>query len=418
MIAAALLQQIQEDYLNSHIHSLRHEFRHDVQKMIERHSINKFADFKLEPANPVATPIYVVTGVSFIPTSHDEGQCISDQHTIFGYSDDGEKYVMNNSAMIAQRLLDGGHRVVLHSSNEKLTRQLIENHPNGCNAHFVSGSVSDPALVGHVYEALHMEAMYNPISDVRLMAYQSFAQGVEEPFKPMHLEDSSFVEQACSNRIRFVFNMAAMAYDLLENKNAAGMRIVSLSALAGNRASYGLVADAADKFMNELMWRTFHLESNISTGKPVTIYKINPGITAACDVYNRDSVVDLVTKESIADGFPFEGKVLSGKAPLPIMSSDDVSWVAERVLTAEIGQPLNENLPDTIRQLLYAGYEPDDLVKRFSDAVKIDGNRISVGNDKLPEHCYAANTTYGALPDVIKPGEYRRISLTPIGQMF
>lgn len=411
-------EQLQEDIQTAQIHALRHSFRQDVKQMFIRHGMDKFAQFQLEPNNRTAEPVYIVTGVSFIPTDHDNGHCISEQHNIFGHNDDGRTYVMNNSAMIAQSLLDHGHRVILHSGNEKLARQLIANHPQGHQARFVSGNVSDPALVGKIYDHLAEESKVQPISDVRLMAYQSFAQGCEEPFKPMHQEDHSFVEQACSNRIRFVFNMAAMAYDLLENKNAAGMRIVSLSALAGNRASYGLVADAADKFMNELMWRTFHLEANISTGKPVTIVKVNPGITAACNVYNRDSVINLVSNESIADGFPFENDVLSGRKALPIMSSGDVGWVAERILTANDNQNLNEDMPQSVKELLYAGYKPEELKQRFADAVKIDGDTISVGNGRLPEHCYASNTIYGALPDHIKPGEYRRISLTPPGQYF
>ena len=68
--------------------------------------------------------------------------------------------------------------------------------------------------------------------------------------------------------------------------------------------------------MNELAWRTFYLESNISTAKPVTVFQVNPGITTACETYRDGRAMKTVLQESIADGFPLSDDIISGSARL------------------------------------------------------------------------------------------------------
>jgi hypothetical protein len=274
-------------------------------------------------------------------------------------------------------------------------------------------------VLKNIYAALEAMSAQKPVSTVRMGLYQSFAQAAGDPFKPMHVEPVAEVERAAGKRLRFVYNMAAMGYDFLLNRGLDSLRIVSLSALASQRATYGLLADAADKYMNELTWRTFHLESNVSTGKPVSLYQINPGITAACDVYQRDSVRQVVNRESVADGFPLDDEVLKGEKPLPAMSANDVAWVADAMLTTEEGADPNENMPAHVKELLYGGFTPEELKARFGEAVQATESGVAVDpNHVLPEHMLAAATEYGALPSELRPGDYKRISLCPPGQRF
>jgi hypothetical protein len=307
----------------------------------------------------------------------------------------------------------------VHSGNPALAQALVDRHPNGGNVIVIGGDLAEPDILKKIYGALDEMGARQPVSTLKMALYQSFAQGGGMPFKPMHVEAPAEVERAANKRTRFVFNMAALGYDLVMNREMEDLRIASLSALAANRASYGLLADAADKFMNELAWHTFHIEANASTGKPVTVYQVNPGITTACDVYESDAVKQLVRRESVADGFPFDDRVLAGEKGLPQMSARDVAVVVEKLLDTPYGEDPNKGLPKHVRRLLTGGFEEKELRRRFKKAVKRTRTGVSVdAAGLLPDHMLRSGTEYGALPQKLRAGEYKRISLTPPGQRF
>jgi NAD(P)-dependent dehydrogenase (short-subunit alcohol dehydrogenase family) len=408
-----------QDVIEKEVDALRSDFERDVQLFLKAYNVDQAPQFEVQPNEAGASPVYLVTGIGM--TEYDqEIHGDLDTHEFYESGDENNtRYLMNNTAAILKRLLDDGERVVAHGKDAEVLASVIANHPNRHNVEIIDGTLSDLSIIPTIYEKFAAHSEKAPISNIGMVLYQSFAQGTGSPFKPMHQEQVSEVERASSNRVRFVYNMAAMGYDLLVNKQADDLRIISVSALAANRATYGLIADAADKTMNELLWKTFHLEANISTGKDVTIYQVNPGITTACDVYKNEEARTVVKRESIADGFPMDAAVFSGEQEIPQMSVDAVASVSDSLLRTPYGYNPNESLGDDVKQYFYSGFDPDDFRERFDAAVESHGNTRTINAaGRLPEHAFKPETVHGALPSVIVNGDYKRIALTPPGQKF
>lgn len=392
---------------------LRHDFQREVKGFLSAAGLDSAAAFSIDRQSADAAPVYVLTGASF--TAFDAAKHGHEATHAFWNNGDAQ-FLMNNTAAILQKLVADDCRVLLHTrSGVDFTNQLVNNP----KVHVIEGDLGDPAILKTMYQALAQMSARQPISDIAMVLYQSFAQNSGEPFKPLHKEPVQEVERAASRRLRFVYNMAAMGYDLLMNRGLDDLRVVSLSALAANRASYGLLADAADKFMNELAWRTFYLESNISTGKPVTVFQVNPGITTACETYRDGRAMKAVLQESIADGFPLSDDIISGKAPIPQLSAHDVAWVSHALLRTPAGANPNDGMPADVKATLYGGFAPEELRRRMLAALSFDADSIAIdGDNLLPDHILTPGTTYGALPSPLKKGSYKRISMTPKGQEF
>ncbi len=413
--APTLARQVRE----LEVSDLRRNFRQEVKAFLEQAGVPLDTKLKLKPGASNAAPAYIVTGATFTafdPEIHKPG----DSHAYAAVSDDNEtRYLMNNTAAIFERLVQSGERVVVHTKDPALVERLTAVYGAQDRVRIISGELGGREILGDLYKALEDFAADTPISTLSMALYQSFAQNNGEPFKPMHREDVAEIERAAARRLNFVYNMAAMGYDLLLNRDLDDLRIVSLSALAGTRATYGLIADAADKFMNELAWRTFHLEANMLTEKSVTLYQVNPGITTACDVYDKPDARQLVKHESIADGFPLDDDVFLGKKELPQLNSHDVAWVVDTLMRTPDSADPNEAMPDHIKPLLYGGFEPGELHESFEGAIKQDGETLEIDPDRrLPEHILTPLTSYGRLPREMRRGDYRRISMSPPGQRF
>ncbi len=399
----------------------RRDFLTGLPTFLRKRGIPADIPVDIRPDAADSRPVYIVTGASFTRYDHAlHGD--HPGHDFSAYAGGAhEKYLLNNTAAIFERLIQDGERVVLHTKNPDLVADIIKSKGLGDHVRVVTGDLAGREILAALYDALGDLSIHAPVSDIRMALYQSFAQNNGEPFKEMYREDSAEVERAAARRINFVYNMTAMGYDLLVNRHMPSLRIVSLSALAASRATYGLMADSTDKFMNELAWRTFHLESCFLTGKPVSLYQINPGITTACDVYRDDKARRLVRAESLADGFPMDDAVFTGQDDLPQMSSRDVALVADAMLRTPDGHDPNDGLSPHIESLLYGGFDKQELRRRFSEAIRLDEGRgaIDIDPDRvLPEHIITPQVSYGRLPDRIRPGDYRRISLTPPGQRF
>jgi NAD(P)-dependent dehydrogenase (short-subunit alcohol dehydrogenase family) len=389
----------------------------EVQNFIRRSLGSDLQPWSIDEQGANSQPVYIVTGASF--TAYDKK--IHGEFTTHSYSDYaacGSQYLLNNTASIAEKLLAQGHRVVLHVK-DKAQAEHIFGDVDASQIHIIEGDLGNSQVVEDIYAGLSRFAQNAPISNIGLSLYQSFAQSGGMPFHPMHQEQIETIEAAANKRLRFVYNMVAMSYDMLLNRQVDDLRIVSLSALASNRATYGLIADAADKFMNELAWRTFYIEGRALTGKNISYFQVNPGITTACEVYKLPEIRDLVIDEAAADGFPFSSDVTSGKSQLPQISAEQVAWVSQRLLTAQVGDDLNKNLPPYIKRLLSGGRSYADLKSQFEAAVQCDDESLSINlNNELPEYIFSPASTYGALPKTIEKNMYRRITLTPPGQLF
>lgn len=362
-----------------------------------------------------AKPLYLVTGASF--TEYDAAKHgHEDTHAMFleGGKNGDKAYLMNNGATIAMKLIQAGENVLLHGHDAFALSTGLGKVAQAPNLKIVGGDISVDEHASNLMTGITDFALHHPTSEVRIMAYQSFAQTSGNPFKTMIEEEVGEVERAASRRIRFVFNMSAINYWLLEQQKQASLRIVSLSALAAHRPSFGLMADTADKVMNEACWRTFHIEANHLMKKPVNVVLINPGITTACDVYRGDYMKNFLHEEATADGFPMDQA-----APIPQLSAHDVAEVATRMLRGDVGADPNKGLSDRIIGALNGGYSPEKLKEIFKKHVAFpEEGHIQCGTTRSgPDHLFAGYTEYGRLPTISDNG-YQRISLTPTGQTF
>lgn len=398
---------------------LKRDFQNEIQGFIKKAGVPLDSSFRISKS-PDASTVFVLTGVAYTPYD-EEVHGHEESHSFSGYKNkNGKRFLMNNTAALLETLLTDGERVVVHTSNAAVTKEALSENgidPNLFNV--IDGDLADRGVIPKIYKSLNEMSNHKPIGDIRMALYHSFAQGQKDPFKPMHIEDCATVETAANRRLRFVYNMSAIGYDLLVNRDLEDLRIVSLSALAALRASYGLLADAADKYMNELAWKTFHIEANASLNKSVSLYQVNPGITTSCDTYQRAGVRELVERESIADGFPLSDDILRGEKNLPQISSDAVSNVVDRLLRTPISGDSNADLPDSIKELLYGGYDRGELGNLISSSIKVeDGDIYMDQNGALPDYVMRSGSMYGCLPKEIKLGDYHRISLCPLGQKF
>lgn len=401
--------------------ALKQDFNRDIQAFFQRNNVAALPQFTLAPENPAAQTHYVITGASF--TAFDNTQFNNHPTHHIMNDADGNAYVMNNTAAIMKEMLDQGAPVICHSGNITLIRHLFAQHPNRDNLILFTGDLAAPSILPSLYSAIAESGQKTPIKEIRACLYKSFAQGADEPFKTLHNEDLSNIEDAAVKRFRFSYLMMVFAYDLLVNKKQGDLRMVVLSALAAQRASYGLMADAADKFANELAWKTFHKEANIALDNRITLYQVCPGITTACDIYDRGGVKDIVKRESIADGFPFDDSIMNGEMQMPQVSAADIATLSALLLTGQIGENPNTKitpaLKDRLSKILWGGYEKNDLLARLKKALKFDKDGFRFGGrGELPDHIFAPDTYYGRLPKKIRKGDYARISITPFGQKF
>ncbi len=363
----------------------------------------------------LSEPLYLVTGAAltlYDPEKHGGAST----HALFHGGGEGKNqtYLMNNGAATALKLIKAGEKVLLHGRDSLALRKGFGYLADSPNLQIIGGDISVDQDAARLITSIIDFAACRPISEVRIMAYQSFAQSSGKPFKTMIEEETCEVERAASRRIRFVYNMAAVGYWLLEEQKQSALRVITLSALAAHRPSFGLMADTSDKVMNEACWRTFHIEANHLTGRPVNIVQVNPGITTACDVYRGEDMKNFLHEEAKADGFPMEFD-----RNIPQLSANDIAEVASRMMKGEVGSDPNIDLPDRVVASLYGGYSRDELMDIFNHHVRsCEDGTIECGTArKGPDHLYAAYTIYGKLP-IISKDAYQRISLTPQGQTF
>lgn len=363
-----------------------------------------------------AQPLYVVTGANFL--SYDQ-QIHGDEpthayHNMITLEGENKTYLMNSGAALAQKLIATNANIILHGRDSLALKTALNGQSSRNNLTIVGGDLATDQDGMRMTTAIQDFSERHKISEVRLVAYQSFAQASACPFKTMDQEDTFEIERAATGRIRFVYNMASVGYWLLDACQQKQLRVVSLSALAATRPSFGLVADSADKVMNETLWGTFHIEANHLQTAPVSVTQINPGITTSGQVYRGQEMHDFIHEEARADGYPLK----KAWANLPQISANDVAEVAIRMISGEEGSDPNTGLPNNIRQCLYGGYDPEDLKTIFERYAGQVLNGMNFSTKALgPDHLFASHTRYGRLPR-IKMRSYNRISLTPPGQLF
>ncbi len=403
--------------LEKQIADARRKFDASLPGFLERAKMPEVPDLQVRPEAEGAEPVFIVTGASFnpIPADHPDAEWLGG---IAVGTDEQTLQVGNPAGAAFVRLMNEGARIVVHSkAPELISRMIGDAGVDFGRIDIISGDPVSPEALHSMAEALERQAQAQPISEVRPILYNSFAQGEPEPFKVMVDEPVENVEKAANRRMRFVYSMSALFYDLLANRGQEQLRVVSLGALAANRASYGLLADAGDKFMTELGWRTFHHEANMLTGKPVSVIQVHPGITVAGSVYSG-SRVDLVKAESVADGHPFDTEVLEGERDMPKLSPAVIGDVCAAMAMVGPGDDPNTLVKRDLADLLTAGTSLDQLSDALRRSVSVAEGRVSVGiSGELPDFAYAPHSEYGKLP---KPGprDYRRVNISPPGQRF
>lgn len=397
--------------------SLRAEFREELDPFLVGQGLGGLQPPRLQPDNKHARPLVLITGIGlspFVDAKHTDANAV-----VADPRDPSRSVILNTSAAVLLDVVAAGHPVVAHAKDKDAIDALLKGRAAPGQVTVLSGDLTESTTNRAIAKAIAAQAERQPVSEVRMVLYNSFAQNNGSPFKPLHRERVEEVERAASKRLRFAYNMSALGYFLMEKAEQKGLRVVSLAALASLRASYGLMADACDKYTCELSWKTFHAEANIHTGRPVTVFQVNPGIVAAGDVYADPANRKLVVREAIADGHPLSNAVTAGVAPLPQLNARDVAAVVTALVRTDDNKDPNALLAPHVRELLTAGRPLEELREKLTAAARTheDGS-ISVGLDHaLPDYAYAAGQSFGRLP-MMEPGRYRRVSIAPPGQRF
>lgn len=397
--------------------ALRQEFQAELDPFLVAHGLEGVEPPRLQPGAADARPMALVTGINYTPF---EDARHSDANSVVpDPRDPSRSVILNTAAAVLLQLVEAGMPVVAHAKSPAALEALLEGRAAPGQVTIVSGDLTETATNRSIAEAIGAQSRAHAVSEVRMVLYNSFAQNNGSPFKPLHREAVGEVERAAARRLRFAYNMSAMGYFLMERAGQPGLRVVSLAALAASRASYGLMADACDKFTCELAWKTFHAEANAHTGRPVTVVQVNPGIVAAGDVYADEANRRLVVREAIADGHPLSNGITAGVEPLPQLNAGDVASIVAALVRVKDGGDPNDYVSPRVAELLTAGRPMAELRAQLHAATQshADGS-VSVGLDHaLPDYAYAPGQSWGRLPQM-EPGRYRRVAIAPPGQRF
>ena len=376
-----------------------------------------YAKIQFDPDAPASVPLAFVTGVNterFNPDKHFHTETKS---TI---AVGNELFILNQSAAVIPQILSkGNHEIVVQVKPQNLetVKRALSETPGAERIHYIASETSAPDLTEKFYHAAANISLEKPLSRVDLVLYESFAAGVNQPFKPIYEEDSRVVGEAVSKRASFFHAMCMIAFDLLENNDHQSLRVIALTALAARRVGGNLLADAAHKQISTNYLETFARESAFYyPDRKIHCVEIAPGIVDNGIYDNKDARVATIERAAI-NGFGFdspedcEDSVLN----IPKLSPDDIGFITAQYMLRAEGQDFHDILPDKIQTLAKAGREESSLSALAENAFKAEGNSAKVTND-LPSWGLTPGTELGRFPALRKG--YQFVPICPRGQYF
>lgn len=391
-----------------------------VRNALSRLGFDSLPPLVLQPTNPAATPVTLVTGVSF--ATFDARKHI-DTPTKCYYAPTGRRHLVNTSGAVALTLLEQDKRVLLHVSAQdyEKTIELLALHPKAALVSIITGDLPSIELVTSAYETMIEASRAAPISRVDFVLYESYAAGIEHPFVPLFEDSPEFAGRVTSRRISAFHNLFMVGYDLLINRDQEELRVIGLTALAGRRASGNLSTDTLHKVVSSALLETQAYEASYYTEKPVFVVEIAPGMVDT-GTYDPQHVREAVIEEAVIDGFPFPTS-LDAADPMnwPMLNVRDLAEVAGFYLGADPEMPPATDLVERHRSITTAGRSAEELRELFeesrhgSDTASTKTGSLTRAR-RIPSYGYTAGTTWDGIQQLRRG--YTPVMLTPIGQLF
>lgn len=338
------------------------------------------------------------------PAGHNESDTKS------YYKPTGRKHLVNITARAALLLTEKGARVIVHLPEGvgNRVRELFSLHPNASAITFIEGDLASLSFVGELYSALREIARKQPVGQLSICLYDSFAAGRKKPFAPMIEESLEDVTRCAVTRLAVFTTLSDLSHDLLLNKGLLELRLVVPTALAARRASAHLFTDTVHKVLSTTALRTLAYELSHYTGKNAVIVELMPGIVDT-GMYDDQEVIRTVQEEAALDGFPFAYP----NETLPMLSPDEIAEVIVLYLSTSVGK--KPKADSRLENLTTAGRSQMEVAQLLQKSFSQEGPSLWV-EKLLPDYCYVPEATWGTFPP-LRYG-YIPIPLTPKGQLF
>lgn len=400
---------------NKEFHQSRAAFHEAaIRARLSELGFDHYAKIKLQPKEKKAVPLAFVTGVNaeqFDPEKHT----LTDTKAIVEAGNG--RYMLNQSAaLVAVMLAQTNDEIVMQVKPEAVDRikRIFATLPGYERLHIIPVATDSKSLTEKFYQAAAGISEQRPIARVDLVLYESFAAGLEQPFRPIYAEDPANVAQAVAKRAAFYQQMCMIAYDLLCPGGQDSLRILSLTALAARRVGGNLLADAAHKQISTNYIETLANEVGFQLPtKKIHCVEIAPGIVDN-GIYDSKPAREATVERAMINGFPFRDSAAAVKdiKNLPKLSPFDIAKIGVQYLTHAEGEEFHDKLPLHLQELSQAGRERDEL-KAVVHQEK-DGS-LTVSRE-LPSWALTPGTTIGRFAP-LKKG-YQFVPVCPKGQFF
>ena len=404
---------------NGAFHRERSEFhKEQIRTRLATLGFSEHARIKLQSTTPQATPLAFVTGVNaerFDPEKH----LMTPTKSAVAVGND--QYLLNQAAAFTVALLkESNHEIVMQVKPDAVEKvqKIFANIPGNERLHIIPVPTDDKSLTSKFYQMASGISEKKPIARVDLALYESFAAGLDQPFKPIYAEEPEIVATAVAKRATFYHRMCLIAYDLMANNDQDSLRVLSLTALAARRVGGNLLADAAHKQISTNYIETLANELNFHLPeKPVYCVEVAPGIVDN-GIYDNPNARQATVERAMINKFSFNQSAACSDSiyDLPKLSPMDIGKVAVQYLTHGIGEDFHDTLPKHIQELAQAGRDKETLDALKQELVLMKGNGgLNISND-LPSWALTPGTSIGRFSPLTRG--YQFVPVCPLGQNF
>ncbi len=405
---------------NEAFHEARSQFHlAGVRKKLSGLGFDNHDKIKLQPENENAVPLVFVTGVN-AEQFDTEKHTMTDTKAI-AKAGNGVYMLNQSAAFVAVMLEDTKHEIVMQVKPDAVARvkAIFSELPGYERLQIIPLATDDNKLTSKFYEAASGVSNKKPIARVDLALYESFAAGIDQPFKPIYDENVETVINAVAKRATFYHRMSLIAYDLMANTDQDSLRVLSLTALAAQRVGGNLLADAAHKQISTNYVQTLAQEINFHIPhKKTHCIEVAPGIVDN-GIYDNPHAREATVERAMINGFAFasSGKAADSVADLPKLNPLDIGRVALQYLQHAAGEDFHDRLPERVRELAKAGRSDEDIASAGTRMIVQKENHAEITH-ALPAWAYTSGTAIGRFAPLQEKGGYQFVPVCPAGQMF
>lgn len=392
--------------------------KEQIRTRLDSLGFSQYARINLRAKDGQAVPLAFVTGVNaerFDPDKH----LMTPTKSAVAVGND--QFLLNQSAAFTVALLkESNHEVVMQVKPDAVEKvqKIFATMPGNERLHIIPVPTDDKSLTGKFYQVASGISDQKPIARVDLALYESFAAGLDQPFKPIYAEEPEVVATAVAKRATFYHRMCLIAYDLMANNDQDSLRVLSLTALAARRVGGNLLADAAHKQISTNYVETLANELNFHMPeKPVYCVEVAPGIVDN-GIYDSHNAREATVERAMINQFSFNQSAACSDSihGLPKLSPLDIGRVAVQYLKHGVGEDFHDTLPPHIQELAQAGRAKETLDALKDELVRKDGKGSMSVSHELPSWALTPGTSIGRFAPLSRG--YQFVPVCPIGQNF